>query len=144
MGEETGPRTVVSGLVKYVPIEEMQDRLVAAICNLKPASMRGIKSFAMVLCATSSEGKDGGVELINVPEGSKAGDRIYFEGYENDTPEEQLNPKKKVFETIQPNFKTLDNLNACWVNPENNNSVHHIRTSNGICRSSKFANASLS
>lgn len=58
--------------------------LISLKCNLKPASMRGIKSFAMVLCATSSDGKDGGVEFVNPPEGSAPGDRIYFEGYEGE------------------------------------------------------------
>ena len=36
VGEEK-PRTVISGLVKHVPIDEMQGRLVIAMCNLKPA-----------------------------------------------------------------------------------------------------------
>jgi aminoacyl tRNA synthase complex-interacting multifunctional protein 1 len=51
---EPEPRTVVSGLVKYVPIEEMRGKLLVAVCNLKPASMRGVKSFAMVLCVGPS------------------------------------------------------------------------------------------
>jgi hypothetical protein len=39
----------------------------------------------MVLCASSKEGKDvGGVELCDVPEGSQPGDRIYFEGFEDE------------------------------------------------------------
>jgi len=50
-GEEQ-PRTIVSGLVNYVPINEMQDRLVVVLCNLKPAKMRGIESSGMVLCAS--------------------------------------------------------------------------------------------
>lgn len=34
LGEETGPRTVVSGLVNYIPIEEMRDKyLVAIVCG---------------------------------------------------------------------------------------------------------------
>lgn len=37
-GEEN-PRTVVSGLVKFVPIEDMRERLVIVLCNLKPAKM---------------------------------------------------------------------------------------------------------
>ncbi|EOY05214.1 Methionine--tRNA ligase / methionyl-tRNA synthetase / MetRS, putative isoform 3, partial [Theobroma cacao] len=32
---EAHPRTVVSGLVKYIPLEEMQNRLVCVLCNLK-------------------------------------------------------------------------------------------------------------
>ena len=35
------PRTVVSGLAEYVPLEELQDRLVVMVCNLKPVNMRG-------------------------------------------------------------------------------------------------------
>lgn len=32
-------RTVCSGLVKYVPIGELQNRLVVLLCNLKPAKV---------------------------------------------------------------------------------------------------------
>lgn len=46
------PRTIVSGLVQYVPLEEMQGRSVLVLCNLKPAKMRGIESCGMVLCAS--------------------------------------------------------------------------------------------
>ncbi len=53
---EAEPRTVVSGLVKYIPEPEMQQRRVVLVCNLKPASMRGVKSQAMVLAASSADG----------------------------------------------------------------------------------------
>lgn len=55
VGEEQ-PRTVVSGLVKYIPEPDMQQRLVVLVCNLKPASMRGVLSQAMVLAASSADG----------------------------------------------------------------------------------------
>jgi aminoacyl tRNA synthase complex-interacting multifunctional protein 1 len=145
IGEETGPRTVVSGLVHYIPIEQMRDKYLVAVCNLKPANMRGVKSFAMVLCATSKEGKEGGIELIQPPANSKPGDRVYFEGsdYENATPLSQLNPKKKIFETIQPGFITLDSKEAAWVDP-NSKSVHKIRTKDGVCVAPTLVGASLS
>jgi hypothetical protein len=54
---EAEPRTVVSGLVKFIPEEAMQQRRVVLVCNLKPANMRGIKSQAMVLAATSPDGQ---------------------------------------------------------------------------------------
>lgn len=50
---EPEARTIVSGLVKHVPIEQMENRLVAVLCNLKPAKMRGVESQGMVLCASS-------------------------------------------------------------------------------------------
>lgn len=42
---------VVSGLVKFVPIEAMQDRTVLVVCNMKPAKMRDVLSSGMVLPA---------------------------------------------------------------------------------------------
>ncbi len=47
---------VVSGLAKYIPLETMQGRRVVLVANLKPANMRGVKSQAMVLAATSTDG----------------------------------------------------------------------------------------
>lgn len=107
-------RTVCSGLNGLIPLEEMQNRKIVAVCNLKPVTMRGIKSCAMVLAASPrvAEGEDshgGPVELVNPPSDSKAGDRVFFEGWEGD-PEAVLNPKKKIWETIQPGFTTTDSL----------------------------------
>lgn len=49
---EPEPRTVVSGLVAHVSQEDLHDRLVLVLCNLKPQKMRGIESQAMLLCAS--------------------------------------------------------------------------------------------
>ena len=106
-------RTVCSGLNGLVPLEEMQGRKVVAVCNLKPVTMRGIKSCAMVLAASPKEvpgeqdNHKGPVELVDPPAEANAGDRVYFEGWEGE-PEGQLNPKKKVWETIQPGFTTTE------------------------------------
>lgn len=34
IGEETGPRTVVSGLVNYIPIEQMRNRRLIAVVRV--------------------------------------------------------------------------------------------------------------
>lgn len=41
------------------------------------------------------------VEPLEAPEGSEVGDRVTFRGAESCTPDEKLNPKKKVWETLQ-------------------------------------------
>ncbi|KAH6676607.1 hypothetical protein B0J14DRAFT_585890 [Halenospora varia] len=108
-------RTVCSGLNGLVPLEEMQGRKVVVVCNLKPVKMRGIKSCAMVLAASPrlAEGEvdnhAGPVELVTPPEGAVAGERVNFEGWEGE-PEGVLNPKKKVWEMIQPGFLTTSDL----------------------------------
>lgn len=111
-------RTVCSGLNGKVPLDVMNGAKIVVIANLKPVTMRGIKSCAMVFCASTraKEGEDphgGTVELLKVPEGANVGDKVYVEGFDGE-PEAQLNPKKKVFETVQPGFYTTDNLEVVW------------------------------
>lgn len=111
LGEEQ-PRTIVSGLVNFVPIEDMQNRMVVVLCNLKPAKMRGIESQGMVLCASVDDPKQ--VEPLLPPEGALPGERVYVENYENGTPDDVLNPKKKVWEKLQVDLKTNSNCFAQW------------------------------
>lgn len=109
---EPEPRTIVSGLVKYVPIEEMQDRLVVVLANLKPANMRGVKSAGMVLCA--SAGEPAVIEPLMPPVGSKPGDRIMAEGYEGQ-PDPVLNTKKSdALAKMLAGFRTDGSLRATW------------------------------
>lgn len=121
LDEATGKtvRTVCSGLNGLVPLEEMQNRKIVAICNLKPVTMRGIKSTAMVLAASPrvAEGEDshaGPVELVSPPADSPAGQRVTFDGWNEGEPEKVLNPKKKVWETFQPGFTTTDTLEVAF------------------------------
>lgn len=108
VGEEKN-RTVVSGLVKYVPIDQMQNRLAVLLCNLKPAKMRGVTSEAMVMCASTPEK----VEILVPPPGSVPGDRVTCDGYSGE-PDKELNPKKKIFEKVAPDLRTDANCNATY------------------------------
>lgn len=94
-------RTVVSGLVRFVPVEQMQNRMAVMLCNLKPAKMRGVTSEAMVMCASTPDK----VEILSPPAGSQPGDLVEFEGYTR-CPDTVLNPKKKIFEACAPDLKT--------------------------------------
>ncbi|KAL6487830.1 hypothetical protein MHYP_G00044560 [Metynnis hypsauchen] len=98
---EPAPRTVVSGLVKHVPLEQMQNRMAVLLCNLKPAKMRGVVSQAMVMCASSPDK----VEILDPPNGAVPGDRVTFQGFPGE-PDKELNPKKKVWEQVQPDLRT--------------------------------------
>eukprot|EP00762_Andalucia_godoyi_P000754 ANDGO_03839.mRNA.1 putative methionine--tRNA ligase len=100
VGEEK-PRTIVSGLVKFVPIEQMMNRLVVVICNLKPAKMRGIESFGMVMAA--SDDAHTIVVLPTVPDAAKPGERVSFEGFSG-AADKQINSKK--LEKLLSGFRT--------------------------------------
>lgn len=41
------------------------------------------------------------MEPLDPPAGCCAGERVYVEGYEGGEPDEELKPKKKVFEKLQ-------------------------------------------
>ncbi|GAB2295690.1 hypothetical protein Dimus_029844 [Dionaea muscipula] len=130
---EAAPRTVVSGLVNYIPIEEMQDRRVCVLCNLKPATMRGIKSHAMVLAASDSEHSK--VELVEPPTEAAIGERVKFPGFEGEA-DDVLNPKKKVWETLQVDLNTDSNLVARFKDIP-------FTTSAGVCKVSTIVNGSI-
>uniref|UniRef100_A0A0R3RMS3 tRNA-binding domain-containing protein n=1 Tax=Elaeophora elaphi TaxID=1147741 RepID=A0A0R3RMS3_9BILA len=97
---EDKPRTVISGLVRHVPIEQMQNRLVICVCNLKPVKMRGIESQGMVLCASTPEK----VELIEFDESCIPGQPVTCKGYTR-RPDPVLNPKKKIWEGVAPDLR---------------------------------------
>ncbi|CAA7027942.1 unnamed protein product [Microthlaspi erraticum] len=126
-------RTVVSGLVKYIPLEEMQNRMVCVLCNLKPAKMREIMSQAMVLAASSSDGSK--VELVEPPASAKVGERVTFSGFEGE-PDEVLNPKKKVWETLVVDLRTNEDLVACYKDLP-------FTTSAGECKVSTISNGTI-
>lgn len=128
VGDEEGPRTVCSGLVKHFPLEAMQERYVVVVCNLKPVNMRGIKSTAMVLCGSTDEK----VEFVEPPAGSKAGDKIFFAGFGDDEPLKQLNPKKKIWEALQPHFTTNESLEVIFKDEEDKETpIRKLTNKNG-------------
>ncbi|XP_015924489.1 aminoacyl tRNA synthase complex-interacting multifunctional protein 1 isoform X2 [Parasteatoda tepidariorum] len=106
---EDKPRTVVSGLVKFVPLEEMQNRLVVVLCNLKPAKMRGITSEAMVMCASTPDK----VEILCPPADCVPGDKVVCDEYPGE-PDQLLPPKKKIFEQVAPDLKTNKDFIATY------------------------------
>nr|XP_028599304.1 aminoacyl tRNA synthase complex-interacting multifunctional protein 1 isoform X1 [Podarcis muralis]XP_028599305.1 aminoacyl tRNA synthase complex-interacting multifunctional protein 1 isoform X1 [Podarcis muralis]XP_028599306.1 aminoacyl tRNA synthase complex-interacting multifunctional protein 1 isoform X2 [Podarcis muralis] len=129
---ETNPRTVVSGLVKHVPLEEMQNRMAIFLCNLKPVKMRGVLSQAMLMCASTPEK----VEILIPPSGVVPGDRITFEGFPGD-PERELNPKKKIWEQIQPDLHTDGQCVATY------KGVPFEVRGKGVCRAATMANSGI-
>uniref|UniRef100_A0A4X1US34 Aminoacyl tRNA synthetase complex interacting multifunctional protein 1 n=2 Tax=Sus scrofa TaxID=9823 RepID=A0A4X1US34_PIG len=129
---ETAPRTVVSGLVNHVPLEQMQNRMVILLCNLKPAKMRGVVSQAMVMCASSPEK----VEILAPPHGSVPGDRVTFDAFPGE-PDKELNPKKKIWEQIQPDLYTNDDCVATY-----KGAPFEVK-GKGVCRAQTMANSGI-
>ena len=71
LGADEPERTVVSGIAKFYAPEDMVDRQVVLVANLKPAKLRGVLSEGMILCA--SDRADSTLKLVSVGEGMEDG-----------------------------------------------------------------------
>ncbi|XP_061736308.1 aminoacyl tRNA synthase complex-interacting multifunctional protein 1-like [Nerophis ophidion] len=129
---EPSPRTVVSGLVKHIPLEQMQNRMAVLMCNLKPAKMRGVISQAMVMCASSPDK----VEILDPPGGAVPGERVTFNGFPGE-PDKELNPKKKVWEQIQPDLRTDGECVATY-----KGAAFEV-AGKGVCRAQTMSNSGI-
>lgn len=74
LGEASGPRTIISGLVQHYKPEQLQDQLVIVVTNMKPKKLQGTDSHGMVLCASTADA----VKFIQPPAGAKLGDCVAF------------------------------------------------------------------
>ncbi|KAI8100022.1 uncharacterized protein BX664DRAFT_273649 [Halteromyces radiatus] len=112
VGEEQ-VRTIVSGLAKYMPKEELKDKQVIVVANLKPSRFRGVLSQGMLLAASNKSI----VDLLTVPHNSLNGERVFIEGSSSSSsPDSILKPKQKVFEQVAQHLMTDDDGIATYKN----------------------------
>lgn len=70
--------------------------------GLSPAVPKGLRVPPQGdFCFLCSLGEPQQVEPLDPPAGCCAGERVYVEGYEDGEPDDELKPKKKVFEKLQ-------------------------------------------
>lgn len=55
------------------------------------------------------------VEPLEPAAGSKSGDKVFVEGYEQGEPDKILNPKKKIWEQLQVNITILAIFNIVLI-----------------------------
>ena len=118
-GEPTGPRSVISGLAKFIPLGELVGRKVIVVCNLKPSKMRGIVSEGMVLAASAGSDESEIVELLEAPEGAVVGELINIEGLPVSTPDTQLKSKSALdaWKRVGALLATNNELSGTYTSP---------------------------
>ncbi len=126
VGEEGGPRTIVSGLVNFCSAEELTNRKVVVLCNLKPRAMRGITSAGMLLCGSNDDHSK--VEPLIVPDDTPNGELITFQGHAS-APIEPSNKSSKIYSKICDNFKVNENGEATYDGAVFETSAGPIRSS---------------
>ncbi|KAG8462312.1 hypothetical protein KFE25_012132 [Diacronema lutheri] len=107
---EAQPREIASGLRAHYKLEQLADRLVLVVCNLKPAKLAGFESNGMVFCASSAD--KGKVEFVDPPEGAQPGARVLALA-EAAAPPADVEPassnqmkKKKLLEKMSAGLRT--------------------------------------
>lgn len=75
------------------------------------------------------------VELVEPPKSANVGERVKFAGFEGE-PDDVLNPKKKVWETLQVDLNTNSDLVACYRDIP-------FTTSAGVCTVSTICGGSI-
>jgi aminoacyl tRNA synthase complex-interacting multifunctional protein 1 len=102
---EAAPRQIASGIRAFYSAEQVTDRKVLVLANLKERSIAGFKSAGMVLCASTADKSD--VKLLEPPKDAVVGSRVTFigsAGVEIATPAQMT--KKKILETLAPLLRT--------------------------------------
>ena len=130
LGEDSGPRKIASGLRPFYKLEEMQDRRVLVLCNLKARNLVGFPSHGMVMCASNADHT--AVVFAVPPEGAKIGERVTFDGIEGEPEPENKVAKKKMFEKIAPDLKTDKDGNVVWKGKMSSTSAGPCRALNGM------------
>jgi len=111
VGEATGPRTIVSGLVAFCSEQELLNRKVLVLCNLKPRPLKGITSFGMLLCSSNADHTK--VEPLTLNDAVPVGELISIEGHPS-APVEAGNKASKSFSKVADDFFVNDNLLASY------------------------------
>ncbi|MEK7635114.1 MAG: hypothetical protein AAB446_01635 [Patescibacteria group bacterium] len=77
-GEGRNIRQVLSGIAKFVTIEELVGTTCAFVTNLEPREMMGLKSEAMIMAfsGNKTETSDGFFSLLKVPETVLPGTKV--------------------------------------------------------------------
>jgi aminoacyl tRNA synthase complex-interacting multifunctional protein 1 len=108
-------RSIASGLRPFYKAEDLLNRYVLVLCNLKSRALVGFASHGMVLCASNADHT--AVEIV-VPAGSPSeivlGERITFANYPGEPEAENKMAKKKVFEKVAPELLTNDSGEVVW------------------------------
>lgn len=73
LGEELGKRQILAGIAKHYPVEELINRKIIVIANLKPAHFAGSTSEGMLLAADGAEGE---VILLAPSKDAPVGSRV--------------------------------------------------------------------
>lgn len=135
LGEDSGPRQIASGLRDFYTKEELHERLVLVVCNMKSSKMLGFESQGMVLAAKAADGSK--VELVSPPPDSSIGERVVVQGLSGEPITAAQVKKRKTWDKVAASLLTTNEGIATWEGKA-------IETSRGPCRVSSLFGVNIS
>lgn len=109
IGDEIRP--IVTVCAKHITMDQLLNQNAVALCNIKPAELRGHTTYGMILCAESESGDV--KELLTPPSNAQPGELIYCENFERD-PVPIPRKKMRLFDPLASDFRTNNKLIACY------------------------------
>ncbi|WP_028974190.1 methionine--tRNA ligase [Spirochaeta cellobiosiphila] len=101
------PLQIVSGIKDYYSPEELVGKNIILVKNLKPAKLRGVKSFGMLLAASSEEGDKKALEVLFANDDINPGTPVIIEGKDGGP---AVKTKLKVDKFFEMPIKTQDGI----------------------------------
>mmetsp|Transcript_1088 Transcript_1088/g.1627 ORF Transcript_1088/g.1627 Transcript_1088/m.1627 type:complete len:424 (-) Transcript_1088:62-1333(-) len=124
---EPAPRQILSGIAKYYTPEDIINKMVVVMTNLKPAKLAGLASAGMVMCAKNEAQNE--LRIVEPPSDAPLGARVALKGCESaqsDPASAAQMKKKKIVESLLPDLAVNNDMEACfatvpWVVPAASN-----------------------
>jgi len=133
VGEEK-PRKIASGLRAFYETEDLVNRHVLVVCNLKARPMAGFPSYGMVLCASNDDHTK--VEFVVPPPNAPIGERVVFGNLEGNPEPENKVGKKKMLEKLIPDLKTNEDGVVEWKKHQAKTTTGEVKAVNGMANAS--------
>jgi methionyl-tRNA synthetase len=98
-------RQLVAGIRQHYSLDELKNKKIIVVINLKHAKLRGIESQGMLLAGVTENEET--IGLLTVDK-SEAGDKVYIEGYENSNAELSFDDFLKLDIKVKNNHAVFD------------------------------------
>lgn len=109
IGDEIRP--IVSEWAEHISMDQLLNRNVVVLCNIKPGKLRGHITYGMILCVESESGDV--KELLAPPSNADPGEFIYCENFER-VPVQVARKKMRLFDPLASDFRINNRLVACY------------------------------
>lgn len=135
---EKEPRTICSSIREFYKPEDLIGKLVCVVANLKARKFCGMMSYGMLLCAVTYEGEnETGCEVMEPPEGSAPGERVYINELPITEADNVIDNKSDAWESIKPFMKASSDGVGMYCGCK-------LITSKGVLKSKSLKNCQLS